>query len=86
MIGVILNYALAAKGNASMLFAGVALVALAIIINAVAYGKHSGSTGRKGVGKWIAIAVVAGILMSTFTPLSRRGWTWRTLKRRQRAR
>ncbi|WP_333862581.1 GRP family sugar transporter [Chitinophaga sp.] len=68
VIGVILNFALAAKGNATLLFAGVGLVALAIIINAVAYGKHSGSTGKKGVGKWIAIAVVAGILMSTFYP------------------
>jgi glucose uptake protein len=68
VIGVVLNYALAARGNPLLLFSGVLLVTLAIITNAVAYGKHSGSTGKQGVGKWISVAIIAGILMSSFYP------------------
>ncbi|HEU4552304.1 MAG TPA: GRP family sugar transporter [Chitinophaga sp.] len=68
VIGVVLNYALAARGNPLLLFSGVLLVTLAIITNAVAYGKHSGSTGKRGVGKWISVAIIAGILMSSFYP------------------
>lgn len=68
VIGVIINYLLHSKGDPLLIFTGVALVTVAIILNAVAYGKHSGSSGRKGVGKWIAISVIAGILMSTFYP------------------
>src|SRR5690606_20243195 len=69
VIGVLINYLMHAKGDPLLLFAGVGLVTLAIILNAVAYGKHSGSSGKTGVGKWIVISVVAGILMSTFYPL-----------------
>src|SRR5690606_35559279 len=68
IIGVIINYLLRSKGDPLLIFTGVALLTVAIILNAVAYGKHSGSSGRKGVGKWIAISVIAGILMSTFYP------------------
>ncbi|QEC51328.1 glucose uptake protein [Anseongella ginsenosidimutans] len=68
VIGVVLNYYLASKGDPLLLFAGVALVVLAIILNAVAYSKHSGKAGKKEVGKWILIAIVAGGLMSTFYP------------------
>lgn len=68
IIGVLLNYILASKGDPVLLFTGVALVTLAIIINAIAYKKHSGSESRKGVGKWITVSVIAGILMSTFYP------------------
>lgn len=67
VIGVLLNYILASKGDPVLLFTGVALVTLAIVINAIAYGKHSGS-GKQGVGKWIIVSVIAGILMSTFYP------------------
>lgn len=68
VIGVLINYLMHAKGDPMLLFSGVGLVTLAIVLNAVAYGKHSGSSGNTGVGKWIAISVVAGILMSTFYP------------------
>jgi len=70
IIGVIINYILLNKGNPVLLFLGVALVTLAIIVNAIAYGKHAGSssTSRKNVGKWIAISALAGVLMSTFYP------------------
>lgn len=68
VIGVLINYLMLSKGDPVLLFLGVGLVTVAIVLNAVAYGKHSGSTGRKGVGKWIAVSVIAGILMSTFYP------------------
>lgn len=68
VIGVLINYLMLSKGNPVLLFTGVGLVTAAIILNAVAYGKHSGSTGKKGVGKWIAVSVIAGVLMSTFYP------------------
>ncbi|MFB2120697.1 GRP family sugar transporter [Parapedobacter sp. 2B3] len=68
VIGVLINYLMLSKGDPVLLFLGVGLVTLAIILNAVAYGKHSGSAGKKKVGKWIAVSVIAGILMSTFYP------------------
>ena len=68
VIGVLINYLMLSKGDPVLLFSGVALITLAIIINAVAYGKHSGGTGQKSVSKWIILSIVAGILMSTFYP------------------
>ena len=65
VLGVIVNYAGAPKGDPMVLFLGVALVVVAIILNAVASGKmkRSGATSNsKGV--WIAI--IAGVLMSFF--------------------
>lgn len=68
IIGVIINYILLSKGNPLLLFSGVLLVTAAIIVNALAYGKHSGGSGKKGSAKWIIISIIAGILMSTFYP------------------
>jgi len=68
VIGVLINYLMHAKGDPVFLFLGVGLVTLAIIVNAIAYGKHSGGTGKQGVGKWIVVSVIAGVLMSTFYP------------------
>lgn len=66
--GVIINYVLLSKGNALLLFTGVLLVTFAIVLNAVAYYKHSGGAGKKGSTKWILISIIAGCLMSTFYP------------------
>lgn len=68
VIGVVINFLLLSKGNPLLLFSGVALVALAIVLNAIAYRKLNKGTGEKAVGKWIAISILAGILMSTFYP------------------
>ncbi|SEL84474.1 GRP family sugar transporter [Parapedobacter koreensis] len=68
VIGVLINYLMLSKGDPVLLFLGVGLVTVAIVLNAVAYQKHSGSTGKKGVGKWIVVSVIAGVLMSTFYP------------------
>lgn len=66
VLGVIVNYIGAPKGDPLTLFLGVALVMVAIIVNAVASGKmhkgSSGSTSKKGA----IIAIIAGVLMAFF--------------------
>jgi len=64
VLGVILNYIGQPKGDALLLFTGVALVVVAIIVNGIASGRQQqgSKTGKKG----IILAVVAGILMSCF--------------------
>jgi glucose uptake protein len=64
-LGVIINYIATPKGNPVILFAGLALIVAAIIIDAVAYKKHS-SSQQKVSGKGIILSVAAGILMSLF--------------------
>jgi glucose uptake protein len=64
-LGVIINYLATPKGNPVILFAGLALIVAAIIIDAVAYKKHSTSQ-QKVSGKGIILAVSAGVLMSLF--------------------
>ncbi len=65
VLGVLVNYAASQKGDPVILFTGVALVAVAIIINAIAYKKAS--AGNKKVStKGIIISLVAGVLMSFF--------------------
>ena len=64
-LGVIINYVYAPQGNPSLLFGGVALIVLAIIIDAAAYKKHSISL-KKVSGKGITLSISAGILMALF--------------------
>lgn len=51
----------------AILFAGVGIVAVAIIVNAIAY-KRLPSSGQKTTGKGLIISVVAGVLMGRFFP------------------
>lgn len=67
VLGVIINYLGAPKGDPMLLFAGVALIVIAIICNGVASGrmskgKEAGSSNKKG----IILSMVAGVLMSFF--------------------
>lgn len=64
-LGVITNYIGQPTGNPTILFIGVALVVLAIIIDAKAYGKLA-STSKKTPGKGILISILAGVLMGFF--------------------
>jgi len=64
-LGVIINYIFAPQGNATWLFGGVALIVVAIIIDAIAYKKHSSSL-KKVSGKGILLSVAAGVLMALF--------------------
>jgi len=64
IMGVIVNYVGAPKGDATLLFTGVGFVAAAIIIDAIAYGRMGGS--KKVTSKGIVISVIAGVLMASF--------------------
>lgn len=64
-LGVIINYLFAPQGNPIWLFCGVALIVAAIIIDAIAYKKHSASL-KKVSGKGILLSVSAGVLMALF--------------------
>jgi len=65
VLGVVLNYAESQKGDPVLLFGGVALIAVAIILNATAYRKASTSVNRVS-SKGIVLSLVAGLLMSFF--------------------
>src|SRR5205085_10132472 len=65
VLGVIVNYVAAQKGDPSLLLGGITLVAIAIILNAIAYRRKSVSE-KTVSGKGIFISLVAGILMSFF--------------------
>ncbi len=65
VIGVVNNYLAVPVGNPALLFLGVALVVVAIILDAVAYKKLPGGGGRK-VAKGLALSIVAGVAMGFF--------------------
>ena len=69
VLGVLINYIFdldpANRADPLLLFAGVALVMAAIILNARAYRKLTGP-GATGSTKGLVLAVLCGILMSLF--------------------
>ena len=65
VIGVIVNYIDSPIGNSTLLFSGVALIVLAILLNANAYRRLS-KQQQKVPTKGLALAVVAGLLMGLF--------------------
>lgn len=64
-LGVIINYIFTPKGNPYILFTGLFLVVAAIILDAIAYKRHSTSM-QKVSKKGIMLSVSAGVLMSLF--------------------
>jgi glucose uptake protein len=66
VLGVIINYMGAPKGDPVTLFIGVALIVIAIICNGIASGKVSSAEKSANHRKGIILAVVAGVLMSLF--------------------
>lgn len=65
VLGVIVNYVGAPKGDPVILFLGVALIVIAIVLNGMASARQSGgvkSNSRKGV----VLAAVAGVIMAFF--------------------
>ncbi len=70
--GVIINYILKPQGNPVLLFVGVAAIAIAIVIDALAYKKLA-SGQQKTTAKGIIISVVAGVLMGLFYYLVQKG-------------
>lgn len=65
ILGVVVNYIGSPKGDPVFLFAGVGLVVVAIILDALAYKKNS-SKARKLTLRGILLSLIAGILMSFF--------------------
>ncbi|MHA4811134.1 GRP family sugar transporter [Flavitalea flava] len=68
ILGVLVNYFGAQKGNPTLLFAGVTLITLAIIVNAIAYRRKSGNNkdNKKASSRGIFLALAGGLLMSFF--------------------
>jgi glucose uptake protein len=67
VIGSVLNYVITPKGNPLLLFGGVALVAVAIVLDALAYRKVSRdlAVSKKG----IVLSLLCGVFMGLFYPL-----------------
>ena len=65
VLGVVVNYIASPQGSAAWLFAGVALITVAIVIDALAYRKKT-SQAHKVPTKGIVLSVVGGVLMALF--------------------
>ena len=63
--GVLINYVRKPKGDPLFLFLGVAGVAIAIIVDAMAY-KRLARQGQRTPTKGIVLSIVAGVLMGVF--------------------
>jgi len=65
VLGVLVNYFSAAKGDPLYIFLGVLLIAVAIVMNGLAY-KKAQTDRRKLTAKGIGVAVAAGVIMAFF--------------------
>ena len=71
VLGVIVNYVGAPKGDALTLFGGVALIVVAILCNAAAYAvkasmSSDSRSSRKSLTKGLILSIVCGVLMAFF--------------------
>jgi len=65
VLGVVVNYMGQEKGNPWLLFSGVGLVAVAIVLDALAYRSLPGQKSSRG-GLGLILSIVCGILMGFF--------------------
>jgi glucose uptake protein len=65
VLGVLINYFGAAKGDPAYILLGVVLIATAIFLNGLAYKKALAGS-RKVSGKGILISIAAGVIMAFF--------------------
>jgi glucose uptake protein len=68
VVGAVSSYLVSPAANPLLLFGGVALVTLAIIVDALAYRKRE-STAKATTTRGIVLSLVAGVLMGSFYPL-----------------
>lgn len=76
VVGVVWNYAINPQGNPELLFAGVALVVCAIVVDARAYALHGAAksaAAKRTSARGILLCLVSGILMGSFYPLVEMG-------------
>lgn len=66
VVGSVLNYIITPKGNPLMLFGGIALVCLAIALDAVAYRRQAKGQAVSATG--IVVSVLGGVVMGLFYP------------------
>jgi len=67
VIGAVSNYVIKPVGNPLLLFGGVALVVVAIVLDAAAYSKRESSAKATTV-RGIVISLACGVLMGCFYP------------------
>jgi glucose uptake protein len=65
VLGVLINYFGATKGDPLFIFSGVCLITVAIVLNGLAY-KKALTGSRKVSGKGIFISIAAGVIMAFF--------------------
>jgi glucose uptake protein len=68
VVGAVSSYLVSPAANPLFLFGGVALVAVAIVVDALAYRKRE-STAAAATTRGIVISLIAGLLMGSFYPL-----------------
>lgn len=67
VVGAVSSYVIAPSGNPLLLFGGVALVVVAIVLDALAYRLREAQRRSVGV-RGVAISLIAGLLMGSFYP------------------
>jgi glucose uptake protein len=67
VIGAVINYIISPKGNPILLFGGIALICIAIILDAMAYRGLSG--GSKATSKGVGLSLACGVAVGLFYPL-----------------
>ena len=68
IVGAVSSYLVSPAANPLLLFGGVALVTVAIVLDAAAYRKRE-SEAKATTTRGIVLSLVAGVLMGTFYPL-----------------
>lgn len=67
ILGVVVNYIANPLGEPALIFSGVALIVIAILMNAYAYRRSANTSANENVSiKGLVLSVVAGILMGFF--------------------
>ncbi len=68
IVGAVSSYLVSPAGNPLLLFGGVALVTVAIIMDAAAYRRRE-ATAKATTTRGILLSLIAGLLMGSFYPL-----------------
>ena len=66
VIGAVINYIISPKGNPILLFGGIALICVAIILDAMAY--RGLSAGAKATKKGVGLSLACGVAVGLFYP------------------